>query len=167
MSMKTIEEKRVAVLAYCDQEFSKIESAPYRIWHGQISVAMGLGGIFGIYLGSQKLIFEFWKDLNCRDSRWESAYQLIGLSERDAVAAEKARSFKEIDSCTLSLGKMAIRAKVAEAKNAALVAALEDMYLAYGTTVKIGQLNGLRTVQTNIGRDIKHALTANEKGGTK
>ena len=54
---------------------------------------------------------------------------------------------------------------ILEAKNAALVAALEDMYLAYGTTVKIGQLNGLRTVQTNIGRDIKHALAANEKGG--
>lgn len=55
--------------------------------------------------------------------------------------------------------------KAERERNAALVAALEDMYLAYGTTVKIGQLNGLRTVQTNIGRDIKHALAANEKGG--
>ena len=122
-------------------------------------------------------------------------YRLLGLSERDAVADEREEMMKTVDALSamvsvdpVSFADLEKRLEIAlrdlrkecdfsgklteenaelEKRNAALVAALEDMYLAYGTTVKIGQLNGLRTVQTNIGRDIKHALAANENGGVQ
>ena len=99
------------------------------------------------------------------DQIWIAAYRLLGLSERDAVAAEKARSFKEIDSCTLSLGKMAIRAKVAEAKNAALVAALESLKRAVG--YKPRRHGEIVLYRNDLGVFIDNAIAANEKGGVQ
>lgn len=155
-AMKTVEEMRVAVLAECDTVcpnrdfpanadwghlmfgYVKYDGDDYEAWFLYVSASIHPISLYA----------------RSADQIWIAAYSLLGLSERDAVAELREESDKYFTEL-----------KAERARNAALVAALEDMYLAYGTTVKIGQLNGLRTVQTNIGRDIKHALAANEKGG--
>lgn len=154
--MKTVEEMRVAVLAECDTVcpnrdfpakadwghlmfgYVKYDGDDYEAWFLYVSASIHPISLYA----------------RSADQIWIAAYRLLGLSERDAVAELREESDKYFTEL-----------KAERARNAALVAALEDMYLAYGTTVKIGQLNGLRTVQTNIGRDIKHTLAANEKGG--
>ena len=155
MEKKTIEEMRVAVLAECEAVCPDKLHAPIECGH----LAFGYVEDDGIrmeawflYVGEATAPMSLYALAG--EQVWLAAYRLLGLSERDAVAELREESDKYFTEL-----------KAERAKNAALVAALEDMYLAYGTTVKIGQLNGLRTVQTNIGRDIKHALAANEKGG--
>ena len=155
MEKKTIEEMRVAVLAECEAVCPDKLHAPIECGH----LAFGYVEDDGIrmeawflYVGEATAPMSLYALAG--EQVWLAAYRLLGLSERDAVAELREESDKYFTEL-----------KAERARNAALVAALEDMYLAYGTTVKIGQLNGLRTVQTNIGRDIKHALAANEKGG--
>ena len=159
--MKTVEEMRESVLAYCEtvcpnvgdrfdiSECAKLLHVVHAgDWHQwQIHCPIFNGGGY-----TWMAVFKVSPYPSCTD--FVDFYRLLGLSERDAVAELREESDKYFTEL-----------KAERAKNAVLVAALEDMYLAYGTTVKIGQLNGLRTVQTNIGRDIKHTLAANEKGG--
>lgn len=137
--MKTTEEMKVAAVAECDKLFKiamELEAdedviSPIVKLHGNVSIQSGflmrdethhecvflrIGLFTAAYLWSE-----------CSDADTDLFYRLLGLETRDAVAAEKARFFKEIDSCTLSLGKMAIRAKVAEARNTALVTLLTTM----------------------------------------
>ena len=161
-AMKTVEEMRKSVLAECETicpnvgDFSRVRL----LWIGKIERTSEVGfdphydgKIWAIFAhGGGEILYFIHEDSD--EAIIDFAYMLFGFAERDAVAELREESDKYFTEL-----------KAERARNAALVAALEDMYLAYGTTVKIGQLNGLRTVQTNIGRDIKHALAANEKGG--
>ena len=159
------EKMREAVLAYCETAFEgKSMWSKFPIGNDAVIFKaidkydlcqINFGGKLGRpYLTIQPSMTNFDAFL---------AYNLLGLSERDAVAAEKARSFKEIDSCTLSLGKMAIRAKVAEAKNAALVAALESLKRAVG--YKPRRHGEIVLYRNDLGVFIDNAIAANEKGG--
>ncbi len=185
--MKTVEEMRVAVLAECETicpnvgDFSRVRL----LWIGKIERTSEVGfdphydgKIWAIFAhGGGEILYFIHEDSD--EAIIDFAYMLFGFAERDAVEAEKARLLKrykarikrlradDAETHRIQMEVKDERIAALEARNAALVAALEDMYLAYGTTVKIGQLNGLRTVQTNIGRDIKHALAANEKGGVQ
>lgn len=168
-----IEKMRVAVLAECeilcpnDGDGHKGTVKSGTIIHSKDQAWVWLDG-----LGSRIYI-----NKNMSIAVANAMYAIIGLSEREAVETERSRLLKrykarikrlranDAETHRIQIEVKDERIAKLEAKNAVLVAALEDMYLAYGTTVKIGQLNGLRTVQTNIGRDIKHALAANEKGG--
>ena len=154
--MKTVEEMRVAVLAECDTVCPNRDFPAKADWghlmFGYVTYDGDDYEAWFLYVSAS--IHPISLYARSADQIWIAAYRLLGLSERDAVAELREESDKYFTEL-----------KAERARNAALVAALEDMYLAYGTTVKIGQLNGLRTVQTNIGRDIKHTLAANEKGG--
>ncbi len=122
--MKSIEEIKNAVLAYCE-DVCPNENDHFTVIQDYVSIKHSDSGlprvrfILWLFDVSMSINAQF-EDGN--DELAVALYRLLGLESRDAVAAEKSRSFKEIDSCTLSLGKMAIRAKVAEKRNAALVA---------------------------------------------
>ena len=178
MSTKTVEDKWQAVKEFLLVKIKDDEDASWYDDHGvwqagwwkpnwKLTVRLLDHKI------SETLLVE--QDAASQSANIPMLYSLFGLEKIDAVEAYKASLQSDLNSMTaivssVKKGEQPDYVHVSEleaerAKNAALVAALEDMYLAYGTTVKIGQLNGLRTVQTNIGRDIKHALAANEKGG--
>ena len=149
------EKMRLAVLAECETVCPDKLRAPIECGHLAFGYVEDDGvqmEAWFLYVGEATAPMSLYALAG--EQVWIAAYRLLGLSERDAVAELREESDKYFTEL-----------KAERARNAALVAALEDMYLAYGTTVKIGQLNGLRTVQTNIGRDIKHTLAANEKGG--
>ncbi len=174
-AMKTVEEMRKSVLAECETicpnvgDFSRVRL----LWIGKIERTSEVGfdphydgKIWAIFAhGGGEILYFIHEDSD--EAIIDFAYMLFGFAERDAVEAERAEMMKTVDALSAMVSVDPVSFAELEAKNAALVAALEDMYLAYGTTVKIGQLNGLRTVQTNIGRDIKHALAANENGGVQ
>ena len=161
--MKTVEEKRASLLAECEtlcpNEGDKINLL------GDAALLSNCGD--GIWkLDWKYMDGKIWLCAETSDWLVEVVYRLLGLSERDAVAAEKARSFKEIDSCTLSLGKMAIRAKVAEAKNAALVAALGKAKDYIKASLPNTIITGCKEENYYFAyQQLSEALAANEKGG--
>lgn len=168
--MKTIEEIRSSVLAYCEEVCPYKDSPIVTDWGDFVFGYVNDGGkeyeAWFLHIGNLRPISLY----ALTDAKtWIAAYALLGLAERDAVEALEKRLDTALSDlrkeCDFS-GRLTDENTALESRNATLVAALEEMYFAYGTTVKIGQRTGLKTVETNIGRDIKSMLSTNtEKGG--
>ena len=164
MEKKTIEEMRVAVLAECETVCKESMQC------------YGIGNGLKISKSSSQYVIEYqddrgnWWILATINKYTESSdslilvfYRLLGLSERDAVEAEKARLLKrykarikrlradDAETHRIQMEVKDERIAALEAKNAALVAALEKIYAADNDPA--------------IELIAKNALAANEKGG--
>ena len=158
MEKKTIEEMRVAVLAYCEtvcpnvgdrfdiSECAKLLHVVHAgDWHQwQIHCPIFNGGGY-----TWMAVFKVSPYPSCTD--FVDFYRLLGLSERDAVEAERAEMMKTVDALSAMVSVDPVSFAELEAKNAALVAALEKIYAADNDPA--------------IELIAKNALAANEKGG--
>ncbi len=163
--MKTVEEMRVAVLAECDTVcpnrdfpakadwghlmfgYVKYDGDDYEAWFLYVSASIHPISLYA----------------RSADQIWIAAYSLLGLSERDAVEAEKARLLKrykarikrlradDAETHRIQMEVKDERIAALEAKNAALVDRIE---LALSMSEDI-----------DINRILGNALAANEKGG--
>lgn len=171
--MKTVEEMRVAVLAECEwicpnRDFPakadwghlmfgyvKYDGDDYEAWFLYVSASIHPISLYA----------------RSADQIWIAAYSLLGLSERDAVEAERAEMMKTVDALSAMVSVDPVSFAELEAKNAALVAALENMtdsgYLlnrcdeSKEDDVAVVPLLSISAVQSMA----KAALAANEKGG--
>ncbi len=152
MEKKTIEEMRVAVLAECETVCKESMQC------------YGIGNGLKISKSSSQYVIEYqddrgnWWILATINKYTESSdslilvfYRLLVISERDAVEAERAEMMKTVDALSAMVSVDPVSFAALEAKNAALVAALEKIYTADNDPA--------------IELIAKNALAANEKGG--
>ena len=152
MEKKTIEEMRDDVLAECEAVCPDKLHAPIECGH----LAFGYVEDDGIrmeawflYVGEATAPMSLYALAG--EQVWLAAYRLLGLSERDAVEAERAEMMKTVDALSAMVSVDPVSFAALEAKNAALVAALEKIYTADNDPA--------------IELIAKNALAANEKGG--
>ena len=91
------------------------------------------------------------------------AYMLFGFAERDAVEAERAEMMKTVDALSAMVSVDPVSFAELEAKNAALVAALESLKRAVG--YKPRRHGEIVLYRNDLGVFIDNTLAANEKGG--
>ena len=174
---KDIEKMREAVLAYCETAFEgKSMWSKFPIGNDAVIFKaidkydlcqINFGGKLGRpYLTIQPSMTNFDAFL---------AYKLLGLSERDAVEAEKARLLKrykarikrlradDAETHRIQMEVKDERIAALEAKNAALVAALESLKREVG--YKPRRHGEIVLYRNDLGVFIDNALAANEKGG--
>ena len=150
---KNIEQMRQSVMAYCEtvcpqtrDKYPHGVDVPSCVQNGvDISCSTWNRGKPSWWV-HDLLVYEYQDDriINL-------AYRLLGLSERDAVAAERAEMMKTVDALSAMVTVDPVAFAQLEAKNAALVAALEKIYAADNDPA--------------IELIAKNALAANEKGG--
>ncbi len=92
-------------------------------------------------------------------------YNLLGLSERAAVEAERAEMMKTVDALSAMVSVDPVSFAELEAKNAALVAALESLKRAVG--YKPRRHGEIVLYRNDLGVFIDNALAANENGGVQ
>ena len=188
--MKTVEEMRKSVLAECETicpnvgDFSRVRL----LWIGKIERTSEVGfdphydgKIWAIFAhGGGEILYFIHEDSD--EAIIDFAYMLFGFAERDAVEAEKARLLKrykarikrlradDAETHRIQMEVKDERIAALEAKNAALVAALEEIG-SFATdedgeemdAFDMGQIIG-EMVDDAIAAN-KKALAANEKGG--
>ena len=166
MEKKTIEEMRVAVLAECETVCKESMQC------------YGIGNGLKISKSSSQYVIEYqddrgnWWILATINKYTESSdslilvfYRLLGLSERDAVAAERAEMMKTVDALSAMVTVDPVAFAQLEAKNAALVAALGKIRNACRIAVTTRDFQEKGTMY-KIETCIDSALAANEKGGS-
>ena len=163
--MKTIEEMRVAVLAECEAVCPDKLHAPIECGH----LAFGYVEDDGIrmeawflYVGEATAPMSLYALAG--EQVWLAAYRLLGLSERDAVEAERAEMMKTVDALSAMVSVDPVSFAELEAKNAALVAALGKIRNACRIAVTTRDFQEKGTMY-KIETCIDSALAANEKGG--
>ena len=158
-AMKTVEEMRKSVLAECETicpnvgDFSRVRL----LWIGKIERTSEVGfdphydgKIWAIFAhGGGEILYFIHEDSD--EAIIDFAYMLFGFAERDAVEAERAEMMKTVDALSAMVSVDPVSFAELEAKNAALVAALEKIYTADNDPA--------------IELIAKNALAANEKGG--
>jgi len=188
-AMKTVEEKRKEVIAYCEEhcpnvgDFSrvrllgigKIERTsevgfdPH--YDGKIWAIFAHGGgniLYFIHEDSDEAIIDF-------------AYMLFGFAERDAVADEKARLLKryrarikrlradDAETHRIQIEVKDERIAALQAKSAALVEALEEIKKVHGFAYTYG--DGFSNVTdkrlNSTGVAIEKVIEAHKKGGVQ
>ena len=168
--MKTVEEMRVAVLAECEAVCPDKLHAPIECGH----LAFGYVEDDGIrmeawflYVGEATAPMSLYALAG--EQVWLAAYRLLGLSERDAVEAERAEMMKTVDALSAMVSVDPVSFAELEAKNAALVAAINEAihhggyFYANGHGEHHG--NGGEKVLNVVGKILTAAIEANEKGG--
>ncbi len=130
---------------------------------GPLSTPLNVGRLRALALYVSASIHPISLYARSADQIWIAAYRLLGLSERDAVEAEKARLLKrykarikrlradDAETHRIQMEVKDERIAALEAKNAALVDRIE---LALSMSEDI-----------DINRILGNALAANEKGG--
>lgn len=171
--MKRIKEIKVAVLAECEAICPNQGDRKYFDW-GYVyrwDDSWSLN-----YVSDGTCIFRTGdKNLYPRLQNWHLAYAILGLSGREAVADEKARLLKRYKSRIKRLRaddaethKVQIEVKneriaALETKNAALVAALEEIK----NDNKLRPYETFHDLACRMAEVAKNALAANEKGGVQ
>ena len=159
--MKTVEEMRKSVLAECETicpnvgDFSRVRL----LWIGKIERTSEVGfdphydgKIWAIFAhGGGEILYFIHEDSD--EAIIDFAYMLFGFAERDAVEAERTEMMKTVDALSAMVTVDPVAFAELEAKNAALVAALEKIYAADNDPA--------------IELIAKNALAANEKGGVQ
>ena len=175
--MRDIEKMRLAVLAECETVCPDKLHAPIECGH----LAFGYVEDDGIrmeawflYVGEATAPMSLYALAG--EQVWLAAYRLLGLSERDAVEAEKARLLKrykarikrlradDAETHRIQMEVKDERIAALEAKNAALVAALGKIRNACRIAVTTRDFQEKGTMY-KIETCIDSALAANEKGG--
>ncbi len=101
------------------------------------------------------------------DQIWLAAYRLLGLSERDAVEAERAEMMKTVDALSAMVSVDPVSFAELEAKNAALVAALEGLKQKFGFNTFLNpELTGGGSHRhiNSVGLEISRILQLNKEG---
>jgi len=174
--MNTTEEKRVAVLQFCDEVCPKTAKNPVEV-NGMTLEWIDYGPTMGGGLRLYGVADWMYIDANMDDHVTLHAYRLLGLEARDAVA--ETRDFyesllAELKQSDRELVEIYAKAEVgrlqAEKQNAALVEALEEINHHHGYFYANGdgkyQGRGGERVLTPVGKRILAALEANKKGAT-
>ena len=146
--MKTIEEKLTASRAFLDT----VCKPTYTIKHGII--ARKANTTYSIQVRRKDSFADYFVIPHVGPAESEIVeifHHLLGLSERDAVADEREEMMKTVDALSAMVTVDPVAFAELEAKNAALVAALEKIYAADNDPA--------------IELIAKNALAANEKGG--
>ena len=175
---KTIEYMRTAVLAECEAVCPSRLYAPIECGH----LAFGYVEDDGIrmeawflYVGEATAPMSLYALAG--EQVWLAAYRLLSLSERAAVEAEKARLLKrykarikrlradDAETHRIQMEVKDERIAALEAKNAALVAALESLKRAVG--YKPRRHGEIVLYRNDLGVFIDNTLAANEKGGVQ
>ncbi len=163
--MKTVEEMRDDVLAECEAVCPSRLYAPIECGH----LAFGYVEDDGIrmeawflYVGEATAPMSLYALAG--EQVWLAAYRLLGLSERDAVEAERAEMMKTVDALSAMVSVDPVSFAELEAKNAVLVAALGKIRNACRIAVTTRDFQEKGTMY-KIETCIDSALAANEKGG--
>ena len=179
MEKKTIEKMRDAVLAYCEAVCPNDEDQ----W---IDEVIGLRIRCAMTNSNWKESKMIWianahgasVSVSPREkdnTAFVYLYRLLGISERDAVAAEKSRLLKrykarikrlranDAETHRIQIEVKDERISALETRNAALVAALESLKRAVG--YKPRRHGEIVLYRNDLGVFIDNAIAANEKGG--
>ena len=175
-AMKTVEEMRDDVLAECEtlcpqstKGFWHSVNASIKLMHHPSEVHRWSLDFFDGDGTNEWLCVLCWigEDMNAEEA--DTAYRLLGLSERDAVEAERAEMMKTVDALSAMVSVDPVSFAELEAKNAALVAAINEAihhggyFYANGHGEHHG--NGGEKVLNVVGKILTAAIEANEKGG--
>jgi len=165
-AMKTVEEMRVAVLAECDTVCPNRDFPAKADWghlmFGYVTYDGDDYEAWFLYVSASINPISLYA--RSADQIWIAAYRLLGLSERDAVAAERAEMMKTVDALSAMVTVDPVAFAQLEAKNAALVAALGKIRNACRIAVTTRDFQEKGTMY-KIETCIDSALAANEKGG--
>ena len=164
-AMKTVEEMRVAVLAECDTVCPNRDFPAKADWghlmFGYVTYDGDDYEAWFLYVSAS--IHPISLYARSADQIWIAAYRLLGLSERDAVETERTEMMKTVDALSAMVTVDPVAFAELEAKNAALVAALQTLKKAVGYKPK--RRDEIISYRNDIGIFIDDALAANEKGG--
>ena len=160
-AMKTVEEMREAVMAYCEEVCPNRDFPAKADWghlmFGYVTYDGDDYEAWFLYVSASINPISLYA--RSADQIWIAAYRLLGLSERDAVE-KKDDTIHNLRTGFESL--VGIKYDL-EAKNAALVAALESLKRAVG--YKPRRHGEIVLYRNDLGVFIDNALAANEKGG--
>jgi len=187
--MKTVEEKRKEVMAYCERlcpnvgDFSRVRL----LGIGKIERTSEVGfdphydgKIWAIFAhGGGKIMYFIHEDSD--EAIIDFAYMLFGFAERDAVADEKARLLKryrarikrlradDAETHRIQIEVKDERIAALQAKSAALVEALEEIKKVHGFAYTYG--DGFSNVTdkrlNSTGVAIEKVIEAHKKGGVQ
>ena len=165
-AMKTVEQKREAVMAYCEEVCPNRDFPAKADWghlmFGYVTYDGDDYEAWFLYVSAS--IHPISLYARSADQIWIAAYSLLGLSERDAVEAERAEMMKTVDALSAMVSVDPVAFAQLEAKNAALVAALGKIRNACRIAVTTRDFQEKGTMY-KIETCIDSALAANEKGG--
>ena len=164
--MKTIEEIKNAVIAYCEEVCPNQGDRKYFDW-GYIYRWNDSWSLSHILDGSC-IFMTGEKNEYPRLQNWHLAYAILGLEARDAKAEWNEATAKAIAHLNLETAKAERDKLQAESRNAALVEALQSMKNQYGYRYTYGDgfSNVVEKKVSPLGMMIDLALAANtEKGG--
>ena len=151
---------REAVLAYCETVCPNVgDGHKETVKSGTIIHSKDQAWVWLDGLGSRIYI-----NKNMSIAVANAMYAILGLSERDAVAAERAEMMKTVDALSAMVSVDPVAFAALETKNTALVAALKEMEEEIADYL---YEDGERPDMECLLIGIESVLAANEKGGVQ